>query len=71
MSETPTESVLKWAADAVGVGAKVVAVKRLHEGSGPRRVRVDYEGTIHEVVLRVAGRIWASGIATGAASARR
>ncbi|MGH2351339.1 MAG: aminoglycoside phosphotransferase family protein, partial [Chloroflexota bacterium] len=70
MTQMPSESVLKWAADAVGVGARVVAVEGLHEGSGPWWLRVEHAGTIHEVVLRVAGRIRDPGIATGAAALR-
>jgi aminoglycoside phosphotransferase (APT) family kinase protein len=69
MSKMPSESVIRWAADAIGVGAKVVAVKGLG-GSGPWLLHIDHGGSTREVVLRVAGTIWASGIATGAAGLR-
>ena len=36
MSKLPSESVLNWAAEALGTGANVVAAKALHEGrTGP------------------------------------
>jgi hypothetical protein len=75
MSERPSESVLGWAADAVGAGAKVVAAKGLHEGegrTGPWWLRVDHGGETSEVVLRVVvpGWIGEDMIATGAAALR-
>lgn len=70
MSETPSEQVLRWAAAAVGKGAQVVAVQSLHGGWGPWLLRVEHEGSTHEVVLRVAGRIFPFQIATGAAALR-
>ena len=75
MSERPSESVLGWAADAVGAGAKVVAAKGLHEGegrTGPWWLRIDHGGETSEVVLRVVvpGWIGEDMIATGAAALR-
>ncbi len=72
MSKMPSESVLYWAARAVGAGAKVVAVKALHEGSSPWRLRIDHGGRTSNVVLRVvvAGRIGEELIVTGAVALR-
>ncbi|MGH2368846.1 MAG: phosphotransferase family protein [Chloroflexota bacterium] len=70
MSKMPSEPVLRWAADAVGAGANVVAVKGLHEGSSPWLLRIEHGGSTREVVLRVAGRIFPWQIATGAAALR-
>jgi Ser/Thr protein kinase RdoA (MazF antagonist) len=45
--------VLRWAANQVGAGARVLAVKGLRAGAGPWRLRIDRGGTPLEVVLRV------------------
>jgi hypothetical protein len=55
------EPVLRWAANQVGAGASVVAVKRLRAGGGPWRLRIDRGGTPLEVVLRVGDPAAASG----------
>ncbi len=73
MSEMPSERVLSWAAGAVGTGARVVAMKCLHEGrTGPWLLRIDRGGETTEVVLRVVvpGWIGEELIATGAAALR-
>jgi len=70
MSEMPSEAVLSWASNAVGAGAKVLAVKSLHGGSGPWLLRIEHERSTHEVVLRVAGRVSRLHILTGAAALR-
>lgn len=65
------ESVLSWAAEAVGAGARLVAVKALHEGrTGPWMLRIDHAGSTSDVVLRVVvpGWIDEAAIATGAAA---
>ena len=71
MSEMPSESVLSWAAEAVGAGARVVAAKVLHEGrTGPWMLQIDHAGGTSDVVLRsvVPGWIGEAAIATGAAA---
>lgn len=70
MSTTPSDSVLLWAARAVGDGTKVVAVKSLHGGSSPWLLHIEHGGSTREVVLRVAGRTFPWQIATGAAALR-
>jgi aminoglycoside phosphotransferase (APT) family kinase protein len=45
--------VLSWAAQVVGAGARVVAVKGLRAGVGPWRLRLDHGGKAVEAVLRV------------------
>lgn len=47
------EPVLRWAADQVGKGARVVAVKGLRAGAGPWRLGIDRGGETVEAVLRV------------------
>jgi hypothetical protein len=47
------EPVLDWAADQLGVGARVVAVETLRGVRGPWRLRIDHDGTALEAVLRV------------------
>jgi hypothetical protein len=69
MTEMPARSLLSWAADAVGAGAKVVAVKGLHHGSRPWLLHIEHEENTREVVLR-ASSIWTEEIATGAAALR-
>lgn len=73
MGSVPSEQVLKWAADAIGTGAKVVAVNSMHDGYSPWLLRIEHAGSTHEVVLRalVAGRaVLPFQIATGAAALR-
>jgi aminoglycoside phosphotransferase (APT) family kinase protein len=47
------EPVLRWAADRVGAGARVVAVEGLRAGAGPWRLRIDHGGKAIKAVLRV------------------
>ncbi len=63
----PSEVILRWAAEAVGVGARVSAIKAL---SRPWLLHIDHAGSTHDVVLRVVvpGRIGEELIATGAAA---
>ena len=71
MSEMPGQSVLSWAADAVGASAKIAAAKLLHEGrKGPWMLRIAHAGGTSDVVLRVVmpGWIGEEAIATGAAA---
>ena len=70
MTKMPTESVLTWAASAVGAHAKVLAVEGLHDGSSPWRLRIDDGGTNREVILRAAGWIPPHGIRSAAAALR-
>lgn len=72
MDTTPTEPVLKWVAEVVGDGSRIVAVRGLHGGSSPWLLRADYDGGTRDVLLRVAdrGRIWPQAVATGAAALR-
>ena len=70
MTRMPSEPILRWAADAVGVGAKVDTVEALHDNPGPWWLRVEYEGTVREVVLRAAAPGRASEIASEAAALR-
>jgi aminoglycoside phosphotransferase (APT) family kinase protein len=72
MSEMPSEVVLRWAAEAVGVDARVVAVKGLRDDSKPWLLHIDHGGSTREVVLRVVvpGWIGEERIATGAAALR-
>lgn len=73
MSERPGESVLGWAADALGTGANVAAVRSLRVGSSPWLLRVvDKGGGTRDVVLRVADmdRVWPQAVVTGAAALR-
>jgi aminoglycoside phosphotransferase (APT) family kinase protein len=52
MSEMPSKSVLSWAAEAVGAGARVVAVKGLRDDSRPWLLHIEHGGSTREVVLR-------------------
>lgn len=72
MSSPPSGQMLSWAAEAVGAGARVVAVESLHDGYSPWLLRIERGETAREVVLRaaVAGRIFPFQIATGAAALR-
>jgi aminoglycoside phosphotransferase len=70
MSEMLGESILRWAAEVVGTGAKVTVVKSLHHGQSPWLLDIDHGGSASQVVLRVAGRIPPEMIATGAAALR-
>lgn len=47
------EPVLDWAADQLGVGARVVGVATLRGARGPWQLRIDHDGTMLEAVLRV------------------
>lgn len=71
MGLMPSEPMLNWAAETVGAGAKVVAVKSLHGGYSPWLLRIGNRGCAREVVLRatVAGRdVFPFQLATGAAA---
>jgi aminoglycoside phosphotransferase (APT) family kinase protein len=65
---TSLESVLAWAADQVGTGARVVAVEGLRAGAGPWRLRVDRAGKLSEAVLRVGEPHQREQVATEAAA---
>ncbi len=69
MDERPSEAILRWAAEVVGAGARVVAIKSL---SRPWLLHIEHGGSTHEVVLRVVvpGWIGEKPIATGAAALR-
>jgi aminoglycoside phosphotransferase (APT) family kinase protein len=51
---TPIESVLVWAANAIALNARVVAVQTLHDGSGPWLLRIEHRAGATEALLRVA-----------------
>ena len=70
MSTMPSEAVLRWAAEAVGVGARVVAVKGLRDDSRPWLLRIEHGGSTREVVLRAwpVDRSRVAAIDTGAAA---
>jgi hypothetical protein len=70
MNTMPSEQVLRWAAEALGVGANVVAVRSLNRDSGPWLLRVGDGGSAREVVLRVGGRITPWQMAANAAALR-
>jgi hypothetical protein len=50
MSEMSSEALLRWAAEAVGVGARVVAVKGLRDDSRPWLLHIDHGGSTREAV---------------------
>jgi hypothetical protein len=67
MSEMPSESVLAWAANAVGVGARVVGRQSLRENPGDRGpwlLHIEYGGATIATVLKTgpadasATRVW-------------
>jgi aminoglycoside phosphotransferase (APT) family kinase protein len=62
------EPVLSWAANQVGAGARVLAVKGLRAGAGPWRLRIDRGGTPLEAVLRVGDPSSCQRLATEAAA---
>jgi aminoglycoside phosphotransferase (APT) family kinase protein len=66
----PTERVTRWAADAVGAGARVVLLRALHDNQGPWRLRIEHGGGATDAVLRTPSPrgINASMVATGAAA---
>jgi aminoglycoside phosphotransferase (APT) family kinase protein len=64
------EPVLRWAAQAVGVGASVVEVQGLRAGGGPWRLGIDHGGKAIEAVLRVGGASSRQLLATEAAALR-
>lgn len=70
MAQVPSEQVLGWAAASMGAGARVLDVTPLHEHVGPWWLRVEQEGTVREVVLRVAGGAASQSLATVAAALR-
>ncbi len=53
MAQLPDEPVLAWALTKVGAGARLVDVNALHDRPGPWWLRIDYDGTIRNAVLRV------------------
>lgn len=66
----PSESALRWAASAIGTGAKVLSVESLHGGDAPWLLRIEHEGSTSGTVLRLAGRIFPFQIRTGAVALR-
>ena len=65
----PTERMLDWAAAAIGVGARIVMVRALHDGQGPWRLRIETRGHRTEAVLRApTPRVDAAMVATAAAA---
>lgn len=56
VTQLPNESVLAWAATNIGLGAQVVDVQALHDRPGPWWLRIEYDGTIRNAVLRIANR---------------
>ena len=69
----PSEAALNWSAEAIGPGARILTVQGMHDGFGPWLLRVECDGTVHEVVLRAVrqrGSIGPQPIATGAAALR-
>jgi len=62
------EPVLRWAANQVGAGARVVAVEGLRAGAGPWRLGIDHGGTLLEAVLRVGDPNSRQRLATEAAA---
>lgn len=68
MTQMPSASVLRWAADAVGADPTVLALECLHEVSDVWRLRIRHAGGTSDVVLRIAGWIPEDMIATGAAA---
>ena len=46
------ESVLRWAADRVAVGADIVVVERLRTHSGPWLLQIEHSGVVTEAVLK-------------------
>lgn len=71
MRNMPSESVLTWAANAVGPSAKVVSVESLHGGTSPWLLHIEHDGSTRETVLRlVPGRLLPFQIRTGAAALR-
>ena len=68
MASVPSESVIGWAAHAIGPHASVTAQRSLHGEVSPWLLTVDQDGTTHDVVLRipVAERIAPSVILTNA-----
>jgi aminoglycoside phosphotransferase (APT) family kinase protein len=67
---TSMEPVLRWAAQAVGVGASVVEVKGLRAGAGPWRLRIHHDGRAIQAVLRVGDPSSRQQLATEAAALR-
>jgi aminoglycoside phosphotransferase (APT) family kinase protein len=65
-----SERVVSWVADAVGDGARVVAMKSLHGDGGPWLLRIEHGVNTDEAVLRVPKHRWlgADMAATGAAA---
>jgi aminoglycoside phosphotransferase (APT) family kinase protein len=70
MDGTPSESVLHWAATAVGTNATIGAMRSLHGAGSPWLLRVDHDQGTSEVILRIPdySRVGPAGIATGAAA---
>ncbi len=65
---TQMDSLLSWAASAVGAGARVVDVRGLRESSNPWLLRIELAGRSIEVVLRVTRRLWSDALATQASA---
>lgn len=70
MKQLPSESVLRWVADVVGPDAKVVVERGLRDDANPWWLRVEREGTVRDLVLRVGNSRSAPALATVAAALR-
>lgn len=68
MSPVPSESVIRWAANAIGQNAAITARKSLHGDVSPWLLKIVHDGKSYDVVLRipVPGRIEAALILTNA-----
>lgn len=68
----PSEKHKEWAASAIGMDARVMHAKGLHDGSSPWLLDIRNGDRMVEAVLRVADwqRIWGEAIATAAAGLR-
>jgi len=62
------EPVLRWAANQVGAGARVVTLEGLRAGGGPWRLGIDRGGTVLQTVLRVGDPSSRQRLATEAAA---
>lgn len=53
-NQLPDDKVLNWATAKIGFSAHVVDVQALHDRPGPWWLRIEHDGTIRNVVLRIA-----------------
>lgn len=72
MTQMPSESALRWAADEIRGGAEVRNATSLSDGGSSWLLRIDHDGGSSDVVLRVVvpGWIDEQAIVTGAAALR-